>query len=97
MTTDAVAPSRNFGGSNSRNHVSPLASLAVKPGWAPAVFSRMSVHLDGSGGAPTFGPRVSASTVMGVVPIRFVNQLESGTSSMVLMFFARIPLALYPG
>ena len=26
-----------------------------------------------------------------VVPTRFVNQLESGTSSMVLMFCARVP------
>ena len=34
----------------SRNQVSPLASIAVKPGCAPAVFSRISTHFDGSGG-----------------------------------------------
>ena len=38
------------------------------------------------------GPRVISSVVIGFEPIRLVNQLESGTSSMVLMFFARRPL-----
>ena len=51
--TAPVAPSGNSGGSNSRNQVSPLASLAVKPGCAPAVFSLISTQCDGSGGAPT--------------------------------------------
>ena len=63
----------------------------MKPGWAPDVFSLMSTQRDGSGGAPRLGPRTISSTVTVVVPIRFVNQLESGTSSIVLMFFARVP------
>ena len=71
-----------------------MASLAVKPGCAPEVFSRISTQFDGSGGAPTFGPRTSSSFVIGLVPMRLVNQLESGTSSIVLMFFARRPLGL---
>ena len=91
MPTAPVAPPGAHGGSNWRNQVSPLASAAVKPGCAPAVFSRITIHFDGSGGAPTFGPRVMSSVVIGRVPMRLVNQLESGTSSMVLMFFARRP------
>src|SRR5262245_37514030 len=95
MATAAVAPSGNSGGSNSRNQVSPLASLAVKPGCMPDVFSRITTHFDGSGGAPTFVPRTSSSIVKGLLPTRFVNQLESGTSSIVLRFLARRPLGSY--
>ena len=57
----------------------------------PDVFSRVSIHFDGSGGAPTLAPRIICSGVIAVVPIRLVNQFESGTSSIVLMFFARRP------
>jgi hypothetical protein len=42
------------------------------------------------------GPFVISSFVIGFEPIRLVNQLESGTSSMVLMFFARRPLGVWP-
>ena len=91
MATDAVAPSGYAGASNSRNQVSPLASLAVNPGCIPAAFSRMSTHRDGSGGTPTLAPRSISAALRGVVPIRFVNQLESGTSSIVLTFCARRP------
>ena len=91
IATAAVAPSGYSGGSNSRNHVSPRASRAVKPGWAPEVFSRISTHFEGSGGAPMMGPRAICSTDTGTVPMRLVNQLESGTSSMVLTFWARRP------
>jgi hypothetical protein len=68
----------------------------VNPGCAPDVFSLVSTHRDGSGGVPTLGPRVSCSGVIGVVPIRLVNQFESGTSSMVLISLARNPDGVYP-
>ena len=43
-------------------------------------------------------PRWSISSVdSGCARIRFVNQLESGTSSIVLTFIARTPVALSPG
>src|SRR5262245_11708618 len=77
IATAAVAPSGKGGGSNSRNQVSPFASLAVKPGCAPEVFSLISTHFDGLGGAPIIGPRTSSSVVMARVPILLVNQLES--------------------
>ena len=38
-----------------------------------------------------FGPRTISSTVTGREPTRLVNQLESGTSSIVLMFCAGRP------
>jgi hypothetical protein len=57
--------------------------------------SLINTHCEGSGGSPTLGPRTSSSFVTVLAPIRFVNQLESGTSSMVLMFFARKPLGSY--
>ena len=40
------------------------------------------------------GPRAISSAETLVVPIRLVNQLESGTSSIVLMFLARVPVGL---
>jgi hypothetical protein len=67
------------------------------PGWLPPDFCRQMVQCDGSGGAPTFGPRTTSSTVSGRLTIRFVNQLESGTSSMVLMFCARMPAGFCRG
>src|SRR5262245_28054433 len=94
MTTAAVAASGLYGGSNSRNHVSPVASLAVMPACAPDVFSLKMTHREGSGGAPTLGPRTTSSIVSALVPMRLVNQLESGTSSMVLTFCARSPEGL---
>src|SRR6185503_21227792 len=97
MTTDPVAASGAHGGSNSRNQVSPLASFAVKPGCEPDVFSLNNTHFDGSGGAPTTGPRLISSAVIGRVPMRLVNQLESGTSSIVLTFWARTPAGFRPG
>src|SRR5262245_56168703 len=45
--TAPVAPFGNSGGSNSRNHVCPFPSMAVKPGWTPDVFSLMSVQCEG--------------------------------------------------
>ena len=88
---------RSMGDRTRRNHVSPLASRAVKPGCTPDVFSLITVHFDGSGGAPTIGPRRQLlGRDRGSVPIRFVNQLESGSSSIVLRFCARLPEGLLP-
>ena len=89
MTTAAVAPFGFEGGSNDTNHVSPLASRAVNPGAYPDAFSRMITHFSGAGGGPTLGPRSSCSSGTALT-MRLVNQLESGTSSMVLMFCARV-------
>ena len=47
-------------------------------------------HFSGAGGAPVSGPRTIRSGVTSTVPIRFVNQPESGTSSIVLTFCARV-------
>src|SRR5688572_14079957 len=90
MTIAPVAPFGFGGGSNEMNQVSPLASRAVNPGANPADFSRMITHFSGAGAGPTLGPRTISSTVTARLPIRFVNQLESGTSSTVLMLRARL-------
>ena len=45
------------GGTTSR----PWRRSAVKPGWAPEVFSLISTHFDGSGGVPTLGRAMSSS------------------------------------
>src|SRR5215203_5037882 len=55
MTIAAVSPSGYSGESKVMNHVSPLASNAVNPGWAPALFSLINTHFDASGGAPRTG------------------------------------------
>ncbi len=47
---------------NDTNHVSPLASRAVKPGAYPAAFSRMMTHFSGAGGGPTLGPRTNSGS-----------------------------------
>ena len=57
----------------------------------------MTTHFDGSGGLPTLAARISSAFAIGRVAMRFVNQLESGTSSIVLMFRARVPLASWSG
>ena len=85
-----VAPSGFDGGSNERNQVSPLAPRAVNPGANPDDFSRMTVQRSAAGGGPRLVPRSSSSTGSAFAPMRLVNQLESGTSSMVLMFWARV-------
>src|SRR5262245_55334418 len=84
-----VAPSGEFGGSNDTNHVWPLASIAVKPGAKPPLFSRVMVQRSGLGGGPEFGPRTKSSAEAAGGRMRFVNQLESGTSSIVLTLPAR--------
>ena len=47
-------------------------------------------HFSGAGGRPVLGPRRISSIDSSRVPMRFVNQLESGTSSIVLIFCARV-------
>ena len=51
----------------------------------------MIVHFSGAGGGPAFG---SAHDLVDAtarpLPMRLVNQLESGTSSIVLMLRARL-------
>ena len=90
MTIAPVAPFGFDGGSNEMNQVSPLASRAVNPGAYPDDFSRMMVHFSGAGGGPALGPRTTSSTDTARLPMRLVNQLESGTSSTVLMLRARL-------
>src|SRR6218665_2201791 len=96
ITSAAVAPRGFFFASNETNQVSRLASLAVKPGAAPALFSRVSVHRCAAGAGPATGPRCSSSAVIGRLPIRLVNQLESGTSSTVLMLPAGVLVGFCP-
>jgi hypothetical protein len=64
----------------------------VNPGEMPFAL-RLTVNLPGAGPVSSPGPRnVSA----GVTDARLVNQLESGTSSMLLMLSAR-PISERPG
>ena len=80
------------------NHRSPFESRIVKPGVTPSLFPDAIVHLPGAGPVAVSGPFATSSTVIGLVPmIRFVNQLESGTSSMVLMLIARRFMSGSPG
>src|SRR6185503_15144430 len=89
MTMAPVAPSGLDGGSNDTNHVSPFASRAVKPGAKPDDFSRITVHFARAGDTPGVDCRTMSAAVSGCGPTRFVNQLESGTSSIVLTLCAR--------
>src|SRR4051794_29424655 len=84
ISTAPVLASGNWGASNCTNQVWPFASRAAKPGLVPADFSRSSVHRSGPGAAVELMPRASCSLVNGAVPARLTNQLESGTSSVVL-------------
>src|SRR3954463_5678632 len=92
-----VAPSGYPGASNEMNHVSPFASFAVKPGANPALFSRVMVQSSGLGAGLVFGPRTRSSALIFRGMIRLVNQLESGTSSIVFTLIAWTFEALRPG
>src|SRR3989441_1026189 len=59
------------------------------PGVIPSVFAPTTSH-GPFGAPPVTDPRTISSTDMGRARIRFVNQLESGTSSSVLTFSARM-------
>ena len=78
-----IRPRDSPAASKLTNQVSPFGSVQVKPGENPADFARMIVHLPGAGGRPSIGPRTASSFETGRVPMRLVNQLESGTSSTV--------------
>ena len=71
------------------NHMTLALSRMVKPGVTPSLLPDTTVHLPGAGPLVVSGPRRTSSAVSGRTPARLVNQLESGTSSMVLMFSAR--------
>ncbi len=61
----------------------------MNPGVIPPDLDAMTVSGCATSGGPTVAaPRTISSTVMGRAPIRFVNQLESGTSPRVLTFTA---------
>ncbi len=57
----------------------------------------MIVHGPGAGPGPASGPRTTSSAVTAREKMRFVNQFESGTSSMVLMLRARTFCVMSPG
>src|SRR5689334_3207094 len=67
------------------------STLTRKPGFAPFGFPMSTSQLPsaeplGLSTLSPHGPRTTSSGVIGALPIRFVNQLESGTSSMLLTF-----------
>src|SRR5262245_16744508 len=80
---------RKPGGSNFKNQSCPLASLTVNPGVTPSLLDDVMVQTPGSGPGVVSGPLKTSAGVSGRAPARFVYQLESGTSSTVLTFFAR--------
>jgi hypothetical protein len=84
-----VAASGKPFASNDTNQRSPFASRIVKPGANPACLGRTTDHLPGAGPVPASGPRTASSVDTGWARMRLVNQLESGTSSIVLMLRAR--------
>ena len=75
--------------SNETNQVSPFASFIVKPGANPACFGLTTDQVPVAGAVPVSGPRAASSTDSGRARMRFVNQLESGTSSIELILRAR--------
>ena len=80
------------------NQRSPFASRIVKPGVTPSLLPDAIVHLPGAGPVAVSGPLATSSTRHRLAPmIRFVNQLESGTSSIVLMLIARRFMSGSPG
>ncbi len=80
------------------NQRAPALSMIVKPGVTPSLLPADTVHFPGAGPSPVLGPVATSSTVSGLEPrIRLLNQLESGTSSMVLMLCARRFMSGSPG
>jgi hypothetical protein len=89
ITSAPVAISGFDGGSNLMNQSVLARSRTVKPGVMPSLLPETTVHGPSAGGPDEFGPRTYSSTVSARRPRRFVNQLESGTSSIVFTFTAR--------
>ncbi len=71
------------------NHSVPAASRTVKPGVMPSLLPETTVHGPGAGHPTRSGRALTSSVVSGCATTRLVNQLESGTSSMVLTLRAR--------
>jgi len=61
----------------------------VKPGVRPSLLPWMIVHGPGTGPCVVQPPVSSSSADRVRLPTRLVNQLESGTSSIVFRFCAR--------
>jgi hypothetical protein len=76
--------------------MTPAESRIVMPGVTPSVLGSMIVQGPAAGPVPESGPFAASAGDHCAVPARLVNQLESGTSSMVLTFTARAVL-LSPG
>ena len=85
------------GGSNLTNQTWPAESRTVNPGITPSFLAEITVQLPGAGPVPDAGPLTSSSIVTDTAPSRFVNQFESGTSSIVLRFCARTLGVRSPG
>ena len=71
------------------NQTWPAESRTVNPGITPSFFAAITVHRPARGAAAGVRPLTTSSTVTARAPNRFVNQVESGTSSIVLTFCAR--------
>jgi hypothetical protein len=70
----------------------------VNPGVTPSFFPETMVHFPAAGPVAVSGPFATSATVIGrEAMMRLVNQLESGTSSMVLMLIARRFMLGSPG
>jgi hypothetical protein len=74
--------------SSFRNHVSPRESSIVKPGDVPSLLLATITHCPSAGPVCTIDV-VSSGSTTGRGDIRLVNQLESGTSSIVVTLRAR--------
>ena len=72
-------------------NMTPLASRIANLGVMPAVGWPITSHGPGAGPSMVSGPRNTSSIVMSRTPMRFVNQLESGTSPSVLTLTADVP------
>src|SRR5205085_898805 len=82
---------------NETNLRSPGRSVAVKRGAKPTSFAATTVMGPGAGPLPAAGPRAISSDDSVRARTRLVNQLESGTSSMVFTLAACTPVASSPG
>src|SRR6185503_6060325 len=80
MRSDPELRSRAPFGSNFRTYRCPVESWISTFGVYPESLRRSTRHGTGRGAAPS-RPLTASSNEIGRIPIRFVNQVESGTSS----------------
>src|SRR5688572_3765315 len=78
------------------NQRCPEASTIVNPGDTPLAFDD-TIHFPAAGPLAVSGPLAISAAVIVRAPRRFVNQLESGTSSTVFRFRALTFDAESPG